>query len=79
MRVVVCTRYTLYLSCCHQLSRQNAGTTFYPLTAIVGELHLVLVKLDTVTEDAEYGTRTHDVGVEAFFLEVSIERNEKQR
>ena len=69
MWVVVSTRNTLYLTSCHQFSCQDAGPTFYPLTTIIGELHFVLVKLDAVTEDAEDSTRTHNVGIEALFLQ----------
>ena len=77
MRIIIGSRYSFQLTCSYEFSHQYAGTSLYALTAIVGELHLVLIEVDTVTEDAEYSTRTHDVGVETFLLEVSIERNEK--
>ena len=69
MRVVLCPGNTFQLSCGDKLTHQNARASLYALTAIVGKLHLVLVELDAVTEDAEHGTGTHDVGVEAFFLQ----------
>ena len=61
MRVVVGTRHTLQLTCSDKFSCQDACSTLDTLTTIVSELHLVLVKLDAVTEDAEYSTCTHDI------------------
>lgn len=79
MRVVVGTRYTLQLTCRYEFSGKNACSTLNALTAIIGKLHFVIVELDAITKDAEYGTCSHDIGVKAFLLEVSIERNEKQQ
>ena len=79
VRVVLCPGDTLQLSCRHQLTGQDACAPLDALATVVGELHLVLVELDAVTEDAEDGTRAHDVGVEAFFLMVSILRNQKKQ
>ena len=61
MRVVVSTGNTLQMTCRHKFSGHYACTSLDALSAIVGELHLLLIELDTVTEDAEHRTRTHDV------------------
>ena len=70
--VVLSPWNTLQLTCGDKLTHKDACASLYTLTAIVRELHVVLVELDAVTEDAEYGTCTHDIRVEAFFLEVSV-------
>ena len=77
MRVIVRSRHSFQLTSGDKFSHKDACASLDALTAIVGELHVVLVELDTVTEDTEHGTCSHDVGVKAFLLEVSIERNEK--
>ena len=77
MRIILRPRHTLHLSRRHQFAHQDIASSLYPLPTIVGELHLVLVELDAVTEDTEDGTRSHDIAIETFLLEVSIERNEK--
>ena len=77
MGVVVRPWNTFELSCRDELSGKDACSSLDTLAAIVGELHLLFVEIDAVAEDAEHGTRTHDIGIEAFLLEVSIERNEK--
>ena len=71
MWVVLSPWNTLQLTCGDKLAHEDACTSLYTLTSIVRELHVVLVKLDAVTEDAEYGTCTHDIRVKAFLLEVS--------
>ena len=77
MRVVLRSGNTLQLTCRHQLTGQDARPSLDALSAVVSELHLLLVEADRVAENAEYGTRTHDIIVESLLLEVSIERNEK--
>ena len=77
MRVVVRPGNTFELSSCNKLSGEDACTSLNTLAAIVGELHLFFVEIDAVAEDTEHGTRAHDIGIKAFLLEVSIERNEK--
>ena len=69
MRIVLRPRHALHLSRRHQFTHQNIAPSLYPLPTVVGELHLLLVELDAVAKDAEHGTRTHDVVVEAFFLQ----------
>ena len=69
MWVVVSSRHSFQLSCRHQFTGQHIGSTLDALSAVVGELHLLLVELDTVTEDAEHGTCSHDVGVETLFFQ----------
>ena len=71
MRVVFCSRYTFQLTSRDKLAHENACTSLNALTAIVGELHLVLVEMDAVTENAEHGTGTHDIGVKTFLPKVS--------
>ena len=77
MGVVVRPGNTFELSCRDKLSGKDACSSLNTLAAIVGELHLLFVEVDAVAEDAEHGTRTHDIVVKALLLEVSIERNEK--
>ena len=77
MRVIFCPRHPFQLTCSDKLAHENACASLNALTAIIGKFHLVLVEIDAVAKDTEHGTRTHDVGVETFLLEVSIERNEK--
>ena len=77
MRVVVGSRYSFQLTGSHEFSGEDRGTSFDALTAIVGEFHRLLVELDTVTEDAEDGTCTHDIGVKSLLLEVSKARKQK--
>ena len=72
MRVVFRSWYSLQLTSCDQLAHQDACAPLNALTSIVGELHLVLVEMDAVTEDAEHGTGSHDVGVKTFLPEVSV-------
>ena len=69
MWVVVSSRHSFQLSCRHQFTGQHIGSALDTLSAVVGELHLLLVELDTVTEDAEHGTCSHDVGVETLFFQ----------
>jgi len=72
MRVVFRSRYAFQLPSRDKLAHQDACTPLNALTAIVGELHLVLVEMDAVTEDAEHGTGSHDIGVKTFLPEVSV-------
>ena len=69
VRIVVRPWHPFQLSRCDQLSHQDGSAPFDALPPVIGELHLSLVKLDAVTEDAEHGTRSHDVVVEPFFLQ----------
>ena len=69
MWVVVSSRHSFQLSCRHQFTGQHIGSTLDALSAVVGELHLLLVELDAVTEDTEHGTCSHDVGVETLFFQ----------
>ena len=72
MWVVLCPWHSLQLTCGDKLTHEDACASLYTLPTIIRKLHVVLVELDAVTEDAENGTCTHDVRVEAFLLEVSI-------
>jgi len=69
MRIVFSPGHSLQLSSGDKLAHQDACASLNALTAIIGKLHLVLVEVDAVTEDAEHGTRTHDIGVKALFLQ----------
>ena len=69
MGVVVRPGNTFELSCRDKLSGKDACSSLNTLAAIVGELHLLFVEVDAVAEDAEHGTRTHDIGIEAFLLQ----------
>lgn len=77
MRVVVGSWHSFELSCRDKFTHQDACTSLDTLSSIVGELQRLFIELDTVTEDTEHGTRTHDIGVKTFLLEVSTERIEK--
>ena len=77
VRIVVSSRYSLQESFGDKLTHQDTGSTLDALSSIIGECHRFFVEGDTVTEDTEYCTRTHNVAIETFLLEVSIERNEK--
>src|SRR5574344_855172 len=69
VRVVIRSRYSLELPGCDELTHQDAASAFNPLTAVVGELHVLGVHPDAVTVDAEHCTGSHDVGVKSFLLE----------
>src|SRR5574344_292281 len=69
VRVVVSPGNTFELSCRNKLSGEDACSSLDTLATIVGELHLFFVEIDAVTEDAEHGTRTHDIGIKAFLLQ----------
>ena len=69
MRVVVRPGNTFELSCRDKFSGKDACSSLDTLASIVGELHLLFVEVDAVAEDAEHGTRTHDIGIEAFLLQ----------
>ncbi len=77
MWVVVSSRHSFQLSCRHQFTGQHIGSALDALSAIVGKLHLPLVKLDTVTEDTEHGTCSHNIGVEALFLQCIVLRQSR--
>lgn len=79
MRIVFRSRHSLQLACRNNLTHQNTGTTLNALTAEVLEGHLLLVQLNGIAVDTADGAGTDDIVVEALFLEVSIERNEKQQ
>ena len=53
MRIVISSRNSFELSCSDKFTHKNTGTSFDTLTTIVCKLHLILIELDTVTEDAE--------------------------
>ena len=57
------------MTCCDKLTGQNARPTLNSLPAVIGELHFFFIELDAVTEDAENGTRSHDIGIEALLLQ----------
>ena len=69
MRIVLCSGYTLELSCRHQFTHQDIAPSLDALPSVVGELHLLLVESHAVTIDGEHRTRTQNVGVETLFLE----------
>ena len=77
MRVVLRPRHTLQLAGCDQLAHQDAASAFDTLSSVVSELHLFPVEFDAVTEDGEHGTRTHDVGIETFFLQRVVLRQSR--
>ena len=66
MRVILSPRHSFQLTCSDKLAHEDACASLNALTAIIGKLHLVLVEMDAVTEDAEHGTGSHDVGVKTF-------------
>ena len=72
MWVVVGTGNTFKLTCRNKLSCEDGGASLDALTTVVGELHFILIEMDAVTKDTEHRTCTHDVGVKASLLEVSI-------
>ena len=74
MWVVVSPRNSFQLSCRHQFTGQHIGSALDALSAVVGKLHFLLVKLNAVTKDAEHGTSSHDVGVESLFLQCIVLR-----
>ena len=69
MRVVLRPGYTLELSRRNQFAHQDIAAPFDTLPPVVSELHLLLVEGDTVAENRKDGTRSQDVGIEAFLLE----------
>lgn len=69
MRIVLCSGYTLELSCRHQFTHQDIAPSLDALPS-VGELHLLLVESHAVAIDGEHRTRTQNVGVETFSLSV---------
>ena len=56
MRIIVRSWHSFQLTCGNKFSHEDACTSLNALTAIVGELHIVLIEIDIVTEDAEHRT-----------------------
>ena len=77
MRIILRPWNSLQIALCHQLTHKDRCPSLNALTTIVGERHILFTESDAVTENTEDSTRSHDIAIEAFFLEVSIERNEK--
>ena len=69
MRIVLAPRDTLQFAGGDKLTGEDIRAALDALPPVVGELHLVLVEPYGVTEDAEDGTGSHDVVVEAFLLQ----------
>ena len=74
MRVVLCSWYSLQVSCRYKLAHQDAGSALYSLSAVVDEGEGVGIQLDAVTIDAADGTRSDDVVIEALFFQGIILR-----
>lgn len=56
----------------NQLSHENGCSSLYTLSSIIGERHLFPVKLDAVTEYTEHSTGSHDIAIEALFLQRNV-------
>ena len=69
MRIVLGSRHTLQIALSDQFTHQHGSSALDTLTAIIGEGHILFTETDTVTEDAEDGTRSHDIAIETFLLQ----------
>ena len=67
--VVVRAGYAPELTGGHKLAHKDAAPSLDPLPAVIGELHVLGIDADGVAVDAEDRARSHDVRVEALFLE----------
>ena len=70
MRIVVRSRHTFKLPCRNQFAHQDITPALDSLPTIVGELHILFVKGDTVTEYREHRARTQYIGVKSLFLDL---------
>ena len=69
MRIVLRPWDSLQGAFRNQLSHEYGRSSLDALSSIIGERHFFPVKLDAVTEYTEHGTGTHDVAIEALFLQ----------
>ena len=70
--VILRPRNTTELTGGDNLTHEDGGAAFYTLATIIGELHIFLVELDTVTVDAKHTAGSHDVIIETFFLQCVV-------
>ena len=72
MGIIFRSRHLLQITCCHDFTHEDIGSTLNPLPAIVGKGKRILVQLDTVTENTADGGCSYQIVIEALFLQCII-------